>query len=80
VVLCYRSLDSSLQVILGSKTKLGDERLYITGPVALFEDAEFFVPEHYHEYLTQMFGDYMKLPPVEQRQGLHCISVDFGEY
>jgi len=27
-----------------------------------------------------MFGDYMKLPPVEQRQGLHCISVDFGEY
>jgi len=38
------------------------------------------VPEKYDEYLTQMFGDYMKLPPVEQRQGLHCISVDFGEY
>ena len=45
-----------------------------------FEDTELPVPEHYHEYLTQMFGDYMKLPPVEQRQGLHLVSVDFGRY
>lgn len=45
-----------------------------------FEDTELPVPEHYHEYLTQMFGDYMKLPPVEQRKGLHLISVDFGKY
>lgn len=45
-----------------------------------FEDTELPVPEHYHEYLTQMFGDYMKLPPIEQRKGLHLISVDFGKY
>lgn len=45
-----------------------------------FEDTQLPVPEHYHEYLTQMFGDYMKLPPMEQRKGLHLISVDFGEY
>lgn len=45
-----------------------------------FEDTILPVPEHYHEYLTQMFGDYMKLPPVEQRVGLHLISIDFGKY
>ncbi len=45
-----------------------------------FEDTKLPVPEHYHEYLTYMFGDYMKLPPVEQRKGLHLISVDFGNY
>lgn len=45
-----------------------------------FEDTKLPVPEQYHEYLTQMFGDYMTLPPEEQRKGLHLISVDFGKY
>lgn len=45
-----------------------------------FEDTTLPVPEKYHEYLTRMFGDYMSLPPVEQRKGLHLISVDFGDY
>ncbi len=45
-----------------------------------FEDTMLPVAEHYHEYLTQVFGDYMKLPPIEQQKGLHLISVDFGKY
>lgn len=45
-----------------------------------FEDTQLPVAEHYHEYLTQVFGDYMKLPPVEHRVGLHLLSVDFGKY
>ena len=45
-----------------------------------FEDTELPVPEHYHEYLTKMFGDYMQLPPENQRVGLHLLSVDFGRY
>lgn len=45
-----------------------------------FEDTELPVPEKYHKYLTMMFGDYMKLPPEEDRQGLHMLSVDFGKY
>lgn len=45
-----------------------------------FEDTELPVPENFHEYLTQMFGDYMKLPPENQRVGHHLISVDFGKY
>lgn len=45
-----------------------------------FEDTELPVPEKFHDYLTQMFGDYMKLPPENQRIGHHLISVDFGKY
>ena len=57
------------------RKKLYGEPLYVP-----FEDTMLPVPEHYHEYLTQMFGDYMVLPPVEQRKGLHLIDVDFGGY
>lgn len=57
-----------------------DKSLYGTPKYVPFEDTMLPVPEHYHEYLTQMFGDYMKLPPEEQRKGLHLISVDFGRY
>ncbi len=45
-----------------------------------FEDTRLPVPEHYHEYLTQMFGDYMTPPPVENRVGLHTLNVEFGKY
>ena len=40
-----------------------------------FEDAEFPVPHDCHSYLTKMYGDYMKLPPEEDRHG-HLDSVD----
>lgn len=45
-----------------------------------FEDTTLPVAEHYHEYLTQMFGDYMTPPPVEQQKSLHLIRVEFGNY
>ncbi|TDT50825.1 LicD family protein [Fonticella tunisiensis] len=32
-----------------------------------FEDGEFFAPGNYDEYLKIMFGDYMQLPPEEDR-------------
>lgn len=62
------------------RTAITDRKIYGTPKYVAFEDTKLPVPEHYHEYLTQMFGDYMKLPPVEQRQGLHLLSVDFGKY
>lgn len=43
-----------------------------------FEDDEFSVPEKYDEYLTFRYGDYMKLPPVEE-QGVkldHLLKID----
>ena len=33
-----------------------------------FENLTIRVPVLYHEYLTQLFGDYMQLPPVNKRK------------
>ena len=40
-----------------------------------FENSEFYVPEKYHEMLTQIYGDYMKLPPEEDRVGHHFYTA-----
>ncbi|MBE6192961.1 MAG: LicD family protein [Rikenellaceae bacterium] len=80
----YNDKQSEFRCFLYGRTKLKNSftKISVYGkPLRVpFESLELPVPEKYDEYLTQMFGDYMKLPPVEQRQGLHCISVDFGEY
>lgn len=34
-----------------------------------FEGKRFYAPSCYKEYLRILYGDYMKLPPVEQRRG-----------
>ena len=36
-----------------------------------FEDTTLSVPAHYDEVLTCIYGDYMKLPPKEQRVPSH---------
>jgi len=33
-----------------------------------FEDRMYYAPARYDEYLTRIYGDYMKLPPIEKRQ------------
>lgn len=39
-----------------------------------FEDMEVRVMNGYHNVLTECFGDYMQLPPVEKRKG-HCEGM-----
>ena len=39
-----------------------------------FENRRYQCVENYHEYLKRTFGDYMKLPPVEERNKLHMYS------
>ena len=34
-----------------------------------FEDSEFCALKGYERVLREMYGDYMQLPPVEQRKG-----------
>lgn len=47
----------------------------------LFEGYEFSVPEAWDELLTNMYGDYMQLPPVEKRGNRHAaIDADMGNY
>ncbi len=40
-----------------------------------FEDKEFYLMKNYHQYLTGLYGDYMKLPPESERVSRHEINV-----
>ena len=44
---------------------LGEPTLYD------FETIQVYGPERYHDYLTQLYGDYMKLPPKEKQISHH---------
>ena len=43
--------------------------------VGMFEGKEFMIPKHYHEILTSDYGDYMQLPPLEQRVSHHDFKL-----
>ena len=40
-----------------------------------FEGKKFMIPKNYHEILTSDYGDYMQLPPVEQRVSHHDFKL-----
>lgn len=46
------------------------EWMYPSVPVK-FENHEFLIMNGYHEYLQEMYNDYMQLPP-EGKRGFHC--------
>lgn len=45
----------------------------------MFEGIEFSVPNNYHEYLTQFYGDYMQLPPIEKQVFVHDYKAYLKE-
>lgn len=47
---------------------------------AKFEDIEVNVPANYDEILTSLYGDYMQLPPEEDRYNHITEKLDFGPY
>lgn len=44
-----------------------------------FENTQFWGVIDYNEYLSNMFGNYMQLPPKNERK-VHGIKVDLGKY
>jgi len=56
--------------------KLLNEVIYVD-----FEGYPLPVPKEYDAYLTWLYGDYMSLPPKEQRHPSHdTVKLDFGVY
>lgn len=43
--------------------------------LALFEGRLLPIPVGYHDYLSHVYGDYMKLPPVEKQISHHAFSA-----
>ena len=48
---------------------------YGEGVLLQFEGIPVRAPKHYDKWLTQVYGDYMQLPPVEKRVGHHDYEV-----
>ncbi|MBP3365699.1 MAG: LicD family protein [Treponema sp.] len=40
-----------------------------------FEGLKFKAPARYHDFLTSLYGDYMQLPPMEQRNPYHKYKI-----
>ena len=45
-----------------------------------FESIEVNVPNDYDAFLKSIYGDYMKLPPIEERSNHAHNFIDFGDY
>lgn len=46
-----------------------------------FENGAFSIPADYDTFLRSCYGDYMQLPPEDQRVGKHeIVGIDFGDY
>lgn len=47
----------------------------------IFENGMFSIPVEYDAFLRSCYGDYMQLPPEDQRAGKHeILTIDFGNY
>ena len=52
-----------------------------TGKTAEFENRKYLIPLYPEKILELLYGDYMKLPPVEKRIFRHAVGdIDFGAY
>ncbi len=45
-----------------------------------FEDINVKVPHDYDTYLSNLYGNYMEIPPVEKREKHYYTVLDFGKY
>jgi lipopolysaccharide cholinephosphotransferase len=74
---CYAGDDTEVYALFS-----GFPLIYTTNVFPLkkyvFEDTEFYGPQNATQLLKDKYGDFMTLPPVEDRQ-YHYSSVKFGE-
>lgn len=65
--------------LFNSKKNRHEKSLYAESVMLDFEDKKFKAPVGYHEILTAMYGDYMKLPPAEQQVTHHLNKTFFKD-
>lgn len=48
---------------------------YVKSVDVMFEEKYYHAPSNYDTYLTQLYGDYMKMPPIEKQRSHHVFNV-----
>lgn len=80
----YNGKETKMYVSFGArfryKNSFFKKELFSNPLYVPFDQTELPVPEKYDELLTQMYGDYMTPPPIQQQVGSHLTNVDFGNY
>lgn len=76
-----KKMGQTVHVFLGGASKFSKSqfpaKVFAQRKELLFENRNFFVPGDYAQVLTVLYGDYMKLPPPEERKcKQHAILVD----
>lgn len=62
----------------GIKKEAVFKEYFGTGTVGLFEGVEVILPESWDNYLAHLYGNYMKMPPFNERVcHHHCTTIDF---
>lgn len=57
------------------RCEIVEKDVFSTHQMHTFEDYEFRIPTGYHQWLTNIYGDYMQLPPVEKRVSTHTFEA-----
>lgn len=73
----YDAEKCNLTVLYGAtklKSDVFDKNVYGKGQIVKFETMQIVIPEQYDLYLSQKYGDYMKLPAVEEQTTDHQCS------
>lgn len=69
----YVTSSSEMHLIVYNKSSFENQIL------CKFEDTEFFIPSGYDEILRNTYGDYMELPPLEERIPHHNFAAYWKE-
>ena len=79
----YNYNNSEKTILYGGawdKKEIHSRSTYGSGTIMSFEGIKVIVPEKFDIFLTEMYGDYMKLPPIEKRVGHHgCLAFSSTE-
>lgn len=74
----YAYEDSEYVAVIGGRAGTGEimrKADMEPGVLMDFEGRQFYLMANYHQYLTNLYGDYRKLPPEDQRISRHEINI-----
>ena len=69
----YKTDTGLLANFYGCRNNIMPTNWYGKGIYVTFEHLKVKAPYEYNKYLTQLYGDYMELPPVKKRKPIHNI-------